>query len=78
MLGGDEEIWRLRMARTMDERCAILRDRFKATFHENLKAYEGYGFFDGWNSGETGEVQPLLQPGDIYSKACSSLSQNIP
>lgn len=28
----DEDIGRLRMARTMDERCAMLRDRFEATF----------------------------------------------
>lgn len=39
-----EELGQLRMARTMDERCAILRDRFKAIFHRDLKSYNGYRF----------------------------------
>ena len=74
----DEEIGRLRMARTMDERCGILRDRFKATFYSDLKTYEGYGFFNSWESRETGEVGSLLQPGetkDLWSRAYYSFSQ---
>ena len=58
----DEEMGRLRMARTMDERCGILRDRFKATFYSDLEVYEGYGFCNSWESRQTGEVGPLLQP----------------
>lgn len=68
----DEKIGRLRMARTMDERCAILRDRFQATFYRDLKDYKGYGFFNSWESKETGEVGPLLQPNEtiaIWRKA---------
>jgi hypothetical protein len=53
---------RLQMARTMDERCTILRDRFKATFYEHLKDYKGLAFLNSWETKETGEVGPLLQP----------------
>ncbi|MCJ1258679.1 hypothetical protein MMC24_006512 [Lignoscripta atroalba] len=62
LVPSDEEIVLLRMARTMDERCAMLRDRFKATFYQDLNSYEGYGFFNSWELKETGEVGPLLQP----------------
>ena len=74
----DEEIWRLRMARTMDERCAILRDRFKASFYQDLRNYKDYGFFNSWESTETGEVGPLLQSDemiDIWTKAYYCFSQ---
>jgi len=74
----DEEIGRLRMARTMDERCAIVRDRFKATFYRNLKNYQGYGFFNSWESKESGEKGPLLhldESIDIWRKAYYSFLQ---
>lgn len=57
----DEDLGRLRMTRTMNERCNMLRDRFEATFYSDLKNYEGYGFFNNWESRQTGEVGPLLQ-----------------
>lgn len=61
-----EETGRLRMARAIDERCAILRDRFEATFYRDLKSYEGYGFFNSWESKETEETGPLLQPDETH------------
>lgn len=63
---------RLRMARTMDERCVILRDRFKATFYEFVKDYKGHAFLNSWETKEIGETGPLLQPDetlDIWYKA---------
>ena len=66
------------MARTTDERCAILRDRFEATFNRGLKNNEGYGFFNSWESNETGEIGPLLQPyetHDMWVKAYYIFSQ---
>jgi hypothetical protein len=62
LLPYDEGAARLRMARTMDERCAILRDRFKARFYENVKHYKGYAYLNSWETKEIGEVGPLLQP----------------
>jgi len=62
LLPDDEGAGRLWMARTMDERCAILRDRFKATFHKDMKDYKGYAFLNSWETKEVGEVGPLLQP----------------
>lgn len=53
---------RLRMARTMDRSCVILRDRFKATFYESVKDYKGHAFLNSWETKETGETGPLLQP----------------
>lgn len=53
---------RLRMARTMDERCVILRDRFKATFYGYVKDYKGHAFLNSWETKETGETGSLLQP----------------
>jgi hypothetical protein len=62
LLPDDEGAARLRMAWTVDERCAILQERFKATFYEFLKDYNGYAFLNSWQTKETGEVGPLLQP----------------
>lgn len=73
-----EELGQLRMARTMDERCAILRDRFKAIFHRDLKSYNGYRFLNSWESKVTGEIGPLLRPNEtieIWRKAYYSFSQ---
>lgn len=61
-----EETGRLRMVRAMDERCAILRDRFEVMFYRDLKSYQGYGFFNSWESKETGETGPLLQPDETH------------
>jgi hypothetical protein len=62
LLPDDVGAAQLRMARTMDERCAILRDRFKATFYEHPRDYKGYAFLNSWETKEAGEVGPLLQP----------------
>jgi len=56
----------LQMARTMDERCALLRDQFEATFYKTLDDYEGYAFLKSWGDKETGEVGPLLQPNETF------------
>jgi len=53
---------RLQMARTMDERCDILRGNFEATFYETIEDYKGYAFLKSWTEKEEGEVGPLLQP----------------
>ncbi len=74
----DEDMGRLRMARTMDERCAMLRDRFEAKFYQDLKDYKGYGFFNSWDGKKDGEVGPLLMPGETqkaWIKAHYSLGQ---
>jgi hypothetical protein len=58
----DEETERLRTARMMNKRCGI------------LKSYTG---FNTWESKETGEVEPLLQPDetvDMWRKANYNLS----
>ena len=57
---------RFQMARTMDERCTLLRDRFEATFYKTLEDYEGYAFLKSWGNKETGEVGPLLQPNETF------------
>lgn len=62
LLPEDEELGRLRMMRTMDERCVMLRDRFRGRFYSDLREYEGYGFFNSWTERRTGEVGPLLKP----------------
>jgi hypothetical protein len=51
---------RLKLARTMDERCQVLRDHFRPTFYEDVKDYEGYAFLNSWDEKETGEVGPLM------------------
>lgn len=62
LLPEHEGVARLRMARTMDERCLILRDRFKATFYRYVKDYKGHAFLNSWETKETGETGPLLRP----------------
>ena len=49
------------MARIMDGRRAILRDRSKATFYGYVKDYKWYAFLNSWETKDTGEVGPLLQ-----------------
>jgi hypothetical protein len=72
--GVDEEILmpaqqpalRLKLARTMDERCAVLRDRFNADFYSSVDVYHGVDtFIRSWETKKTGEVGPLLFPGDL-------------
>ncbi|KAL8725104.1 MAG: hypothetical protein Q9181_006539 [Wetmoreana brouardii] len=78
LLPWDEDLGRLRMTRTMDERCAMLRDRFKGTFYTHLREYRGYGLFNDWEVKMTGEVGPLLLPDEtreIWLKALSSLNR---
>lgn len=55
---------RFQMARTMDERCDMLRDHFNACFYRTLEDYKGYAFLKSWEDKENGEVGPLLQPGE--------------
>jgi hypothetical protein len=50
---------RLMMARTMDEKCKILREHFDAKFYQHVSEYEGYGFMNSWGTKETGEIGPL-------------------
>ena len=58
----DVSLGKLRMARTMDERCMLLRDRFQAAFYSNVEDYQGYAFLNSWAAKTTGEVGALLQP----------------
>lgn len=63
LLPVDVKMGWLRMARSMDERCALLQNRIKATLYRDLTDYWGYGFFNSWTTKETGEVgRPLFQP----------------
>lgn len=62
LLPDDADMGRLKMARTMDERSVLLRDRFKATFYADVGTFEGYVSFDCWDSKNGGEVGPLLLP----------------
>ena len=76
LLPYDEETGRLKMVRTMDERCEMLRTRFKAKFYEDLgREYNGYGFFYAWEDKVRkkgkGEVGKLLSPeetADLWSE----------
>jgi hypothetical protein len=51
---------RLRLARTMDERCQVLRDHFRPTFYKDVREYKGHAFLNSWDEKETGEVGPLM------------------
>lgn len=62
LLPDDADVGRLKMARTMDERSVLLRDRFEATFYADVGGFEGYAFFNCWDSKSGGEVGPLLLP----------------
>ncbi|KAL9073903.1 MAG: hypothetical protein Q9157_004570 [Trypethelium eluteriae] len=54
----------LSLAATMDERCKLLKDRFGAKFHADVREYKGYGFLNAWdwesNKHGEGEVGKLL------------------
>ncbi len=55
------------MTRTIDARRDMLRDRFGATFYENLEDYKGYAFLKAWKEHIQGEVGPLLLPKETAS-----------
>ena len=83
LLPYDEETGRLRMARTMDERCEALRARFGARFYGGLeREYNGYGFFYAWRDEDRmmgrGEVGRLLSPEEtveLWSRARMAASE---
>lgn len=52
------DITRLRLARTMDERCELLRDRFNATFYKDVRDYKGHAFLNSWQEKETRSRTP--------------------
>lgn len=39
---------RLQSAKTMDERCRVLREHFKARFYLDLDEYDGLGDHNAW------------------------------
>ena len=43
-----EGLARLKLARTMDERCQVLRERFRAKFYCDVSEYERYAFLRAW------------------------------
>lgn len=58
-----EQTRRLRLTRTMDERCKVLRDHLKGRFYDRVEDYHGHAFINSWDTHrETGEVGPLLTP----------------
>ncbi|KAL8747441.1 MAG: hypothetical protein Q9190_000702 [Brigantiaea leucoxantha] len=83
LLPYDEETGQLRMARTMDERCEMLRARFRARFYRDLdREYNGYGFFHAWGDKARmmgrGEVGRLLSPKEtieLWSRARMGTSE---
>ena len=62
-----EDVVRLKLARTMDERCYILRTHFNATFYADVTDYKGSAFLNSWEEGHSGEVGPLLRPEETES-----------
>ena len=71
----NEGLARVRMARTMDERCQILKDWFKGKFYKSVKDYEGYAFLRAWEWKSTGEVgRPLLTPDETVEQWAESRS----
>jgi hypothetical protein len=50
---------RLLLARTMDDKCKILQDHFRARLLQNVELYWGHAFLNSWKVKETGEVGPL-------------------
>lgn len=69
----DEGLARVKLARTMDERCQILRDTFRAKFYYDVSEYEGYAFLRAWEWKFTGEVgRTMLTPQETYRQWCDS------
>ena len=72
LLPDGADLGRLKMARTMDERASLLRDRFNARHYGDIGEFEGYGFFNCWETKEEGEAGPLLSPREtreVWSRA---------
>lgn len=70
-----EGLARVRMARTMDERCQILKERFRGKFYESLGDYEGSTFLRAWEWKQTGEVgRALLTPEETIQQWSESRS----
>jgi hypothetical protein len=68
-----EGLARLKLARTMDERCLVLRDRFRAKSYRDVSEYEGYAFLGAWEWKTTGEVgQHLLTPEETVNEWVNS------
>ena len=78
LLPDDVEMGQLKMARTMDERSALLRDRFEARFYADVKDFEGYAFFNCWDIKTGGEVGPLLLPHEAHELWISRLYRKSP
>lgn len=57
-----EGLGRVNLARTMDQRCQILKDVFRGKFYAHLDEYEGFAFLKAWKWKTTGEVSRLLTP----------------
>jgi hypothetical protein len=66
LLPYDAETGQLKMARTMDERAILLRDRFNGRHYKDIEEFDGYGFFNCWETKDQGEVGPLLLPHETY------------
>lgn len=65
----DEGLARVKMARTMDERCQLLRDHFRGKFYQSVEGYEGYAFLRAWEWKYTGEAGlSLLTPEETFEE----------
>ena len=69
-----ERFARVKMARSMDERCKILEDRFRGRFLKDMSDYEGHAFLRAWDWKKTGEVGPLLTPEETFNRWRDSLN----
>ena len=52
------------MARTMDERCQILREKLQGKFYKKISDYEGYAFLRAWEWKMHGEAGRLWPPSE--------------
>lgn len=63
----EERLGRVKMARSMDERCQLLRDVFRAKFFSDVTQYDGHAFLQAWAWKNTGEAGcSLLTPEETY------------
>ena len=58
----DEDLGRVAMCRSMEERCRVLKEWFGAKFYTSLEQYEGYAFLRAWEWKREGEAGKLLTP----------------
>jgi hypothetical protein len=63
----EESPSRLQMARSMDERSAVMRKHFNAKFYNSIEEYEGHAFLKAWQENNNGEVGPRLQADETKS-----------